>query len=262
MSLSRTKQGFDSPWDYKNIIIVPMNIMIYNIIMGTAKHLREEAIKLRFRGRSYGEILKELNISSKGTLNYWFRNLEIPPSALKKLEGKILLARERGLLSFNEKRTRRIIDENKKIFNEAIKESPKISKNYLSVIGAALYWGEGSIREQKGRYPIVSFSNSDPQMIRVFMCYLRDCLGVNDNKIKVRVQIHPNIKAVQAKKFWSKITKLPEERFGIFEQISRASKLKRRINFLPYGTLDIRVNNRQLFYKVKGSIIGIANQFK
>lgn len=222
--------------------------------------LRQKAINLRLRGKSYGEILKELNLTSKGTLSYWFSNLRLPPHAQRRLVDKIALARKKGLLAFNTRRTRRIVIENNRIFKDAIKNTPVISKEQLLLIGAALYWGEGTLRSRERGYPTVSFSNSDPNMVRVFMWYLRKGLGVVDTQIKSGIHIHPNIKAEKAKRFWSKITKLPKGTFFITEQISRASKFKRKGNFLPYGTLSIRVNRRQPFYRIKGYITGIIKQ--
>lgn len=222
---------------------------------------KQEAIKLRLKGKSYGEILKALNISSKGFLSYWFRDLKLSYKVQKLLKRKILRT-HKNFLSFNKNRTKKILAENKMIFSTALKTTPRVSKNELLFIGAALYWGEGSLREHYGRYPIIAFSNSSPEMVKVFMHYLRKILGAKDNQIRVGINIHPNIKAEKAKRFWSLITRLPKERFYTVEQISRASKFKRSIHFLPYGTLNIRVNNRKLFFKIKGNIAGITERLK
>ncbi|MBI3088971.1 MAG: hypothetical protein HYY99_01810 [Candidatus Colwellbacteria bacterium] len=221
---------------------------------------RDQAIALRLQGKSYGEILKALNLSSKGTLSYWFHDLELPPAAERLLKEKMKKALERNLLAFNIKRTKRIVAENKQIFREAATSVSRLSEKEILLIGTALYWGEGTLRERKRGYQVVSFSNSDPLMIKVFMSYLRRVLRVPDAKIHVRVQIHPNITIMRAINFWSKVTDLPKKRFGTTLAISRASKLRRPAAFLPYGTLNIRVHDRKLFYKIKGYIRGIVNQ--
>lgn len=226
------------------------------MVRHTAKRIA--GIKLRQKGKSYGEILKQLNISSKGTLAYWFRNLKLSPEAEGRLAYKKELARQRGLFAFNERRTKTIATENKKIFKGGVAAIRNMSRNDLLLIGTALYWGEGSTRDNK-RFPIVSFSNTDPHMVKVFMRYLREALTIPDKDICVSAHIHPNIAAETATEFWAQITGLPLERFAIYRAISSASKLKRPKNFLPYGTVQIRVNHRQPFYKIKGYIQGIIN---
>ena len=100
--------------------------------MRTEEVRRRASIKLRLQGKSYGEIMKSLNISSKGTLSYWFRNLKLSPQAKRRLSRRMELAKQRGLLSFNKKRTENIIYENKRLFYEAEKSILKISKKTSS----------------------------------------------------------------------------------------------------------------------------------
>lgn len=221
---------------------------------------KQEATRLRLEGKSYGEILKILDIPSKGTLSAWFKKLKLSKKAKLKLEKNYRIAHEQGLFKFNAERTRNILAENKAFFEETANLIPMLSKTELLLIGAALYWGEGTLRERPGYSPIVSFTNSDPQMVKIFLRFLREILNVEEERIRAGVQLHQNIKPEVAKKFWSRITKLPQERFYTFDQVSKISKFKRHIHFLPHGTITIRVNSRRLFYRVKGYINGIGKQ--
>ena len=222
--------------------------------------LREKAIALRLRGRSYNEIRKILNIPSKGTLSYWFKGLQLPAEAKKRLAAKIKLANERGLLSFNRRRTKMIRTENRQTYIEAIKEIKTLSRNELLLVGTILYWGEGTKSFGKQNISGIALSNSDPNIISCFMKFIRKILGVKDEKIRAGVQIHPNINVGKAKSFWAKGTSLPRDRFYITEQVSRAGQFKRTKRFLPFGTCTIKVNNRLLFYKIKGYIDGVADK--
>ncbi|MEX2055214.1 MAG: hypothetical protein WD972_03450, partial [Candidatus Andersenbacteria bacterium] len=130
---------------------------------------RAEATRLRLQGKSYGEIMKELNIPSKGTLSNWFYQLELSPKAKKRLQDNIELSHERGLFAFNKKRTKAIKIENKHILAEAAKNIPILTQKELLLIGAALYWAEGVNREPTKGYQTISFTNSDPQMVKVFI---------------------------------------------------------------------------------------------
>lgn len=221
---------------------------------------KKEAIRLRLDGKSYGEIIKKLDLSSKGILSFWFKGLKLPPETRKRLKKNMLLARDRGLLAFNQNRSRKIKEENDSIFSQATDSINTISDKELLLIGSALYWGEGTINHGRYNYPYLSFSNSNPKMTQVYIAFLKRILKVKEEKIHGGIQIHPNIKEKPARKFWSKVTGIPEKKFHITRQISRASKFKRDKKFLPYGTVKIVVARRQLFYQVQGYINGIAKQ--
>jgi hypothetical protein len=220
--------------------------------------IRREAIQLRKLGKSYGDIRKTLNIKSKGTLSLWFKGLKLSSIEHKRLEHNKLLAQQRGLLNFNRERTKLIQAENKNQIENGRGSIKEISRNDLLLVGAALYWGEGT--KSEGHGPYITFSNSDPKMVSIFMRFIREILEVKEEKIRAGIQIHPNIKESTARIFWSRITKLPADRFYITKQISITSKLRRPKRSLQFGTVAIRVNNRILFYRIKGYIEGLARQ--
>lgn len=228
--------------------------MIY--IMST-KSKKEKAIILRTQGKSYGEIMKSLGISSKGTIAYWFKDIKLSTKAKDLLKGKMELARQRNLIDFNIKRTQSIILENNTIRSQSAKVIGELSKRELLLIGTALYWGEGTTRELTRGYQRVGFSNSNSDMIAIFMRYAREILKVEEAHINIEVYIHPNIQEKQTKEFWLKVTKISNERISIFRVVSPSSTFKRPKNFLPYGTANIRIYKRRIFYAIKGFIDGI-----
>jgi hypothetical protein len=193
-------------------------------------------------------------------LSYWFHKLDLPAEAKEALKNNIEVAYRRGLLAFNEKRTKRIKAENAQTYKEASKEIPSLSKTELMLIGAALYWGEGVNKIPERGYQAVAFTNSNPLMIKIFLRYLREVLKISDEKMKPGVIVHPNISPEEAKEYWAKVTNLAKEKFWFSIGISRASKRKMPINSLPYGTAHLRVYDRKLFYRVQGQIAGIAKQ--
>ena len=225
-----------------------------------SEKLKRRAVELRLQGKSYNEIRKILDIASKGTLSCWFKNIELPPEAKKRLKNNIDLARKRGLFAFNERRTESINLENIQVRLSASKNIPPLAPRMLFLVGIALYWGEGSQSEKNKKSFYVSFVNSNPHMIALFFRFLREILKIKDEKIRPCIRIHPNISQDEAIKFWHKITNLPRDRFRITRQISSASKLKRPFRSLPHGTIDIRINDRRLFFKMKGYIDGLSLQ--
>ena len=215
---------------------------------------KETAMKLRKKGKSYSEIMKILNLPSKGTLSVWFKGINLPDSAKKKLFKNVELSRKRGLYSFNNKRSRRVKAENKKLYIDASRFFSHFSIRDLALMGAALYWGEGY---KSAKHPKLSFTNSDPDMICIFLLFIRKFLRISDSKIRTHIHIHSNLDERDAIKFWAEITKISPHNFRIVRQISIASKGKRPINILPHGTLDLRINSRQLYFTMMGLIQSI-----
>ncbi len=223
--------------------------------MSSNNDLKDKVISLRKKGKSYNEIRKELGIKSKGTISYWLKNIKLPEESRKLLEKNNELSHKRGLFIANDRKKKEIIEVNKTSYDEGIRSIKDISKYELLLIGSSLYWAEGSKSERAT--PSLSFSNSDPFMIVVYLRFIREILKIPEEKIRAGIHIYPNISENEAKKYWSTITKLPENRFYIVTQISKSSQGKRPFNILPNGTLAIKVNSRIPFYKVKGMINGI-----
>ena len=228
--------------------------------MSSDMSLKERATSLRKNGESYNNIRKILGIRSKGTLSNWFKGIKLPKKSIELLAKNNKLAHERGLFTANKNRNVRIDNENKKAYTEGQNYIQPISKKELLLIGAVLYWGEGTKSERNAAS--LTLSNSDPLMISVYMRFIREILKIPEEKIRAGIHIYPSISGDEAKKFWSKTTNLPENRFYIITQVSRASQNKRPFNILPFGTVVIKINNRQQFYKVKGMIKGIVVQTK
>ena len=86
------------------------------------------------------------------------------------------------------------------------------------------------------------------------MKFLRKALIVPEEKLRGGIHIYQSIDKNEAIDFWSKITKISKDKFYIVEQVSIASKGKRPINLLPFGTVVIRISGRKYFYTIKGMI--------
>ncbi len=125
------------------------------------------------------------------------------------------------------------------------------------MIGSALYWAEGYKKQQNTNSPCICFANSDPAMILLFLRFLREIIEVPEKRIRLSIQIHPNLDKKSIVNFWASITDISQERIRTKRCKSRASKGKRPKNTLPYGTADVRVSKRQYFFKIRGWIDGI-----
>jgi len=203
--------------------------------MGTVRSpLKEKAIQMRLKGHSYNDIQKRLNLPSKGTLSCWFRSLQLSPEAQSVLRDRTVIASTRNLLKFNVARSKRIKSENIKAFRDGQNRIGSLTKRELMLIGAALYWGEGTKSDNLGRLPSLAFTNSDPTMVKVYLRFVRKIFKV------------PSVR-----------TGLPKDRFYVTTMVSRLSAGKRNPRLLPHGTLALRVCDRKLFHHMKGMIRGL-----
>jgi len=215
------------------------------------------ALQRRLSGETYGEIRTALDIP-KSTLSTWFRLLVLPQKARAILRRKSTEG-IKALGKFNEQRTVRILEENSKLQIQYKQKIGKLTSRELMIIGASLYWAEGykNFNNKRKHYPYVSFSNSDPVMIRLFLQFLNDTLLVSQNNIWACVMGYPNTDSTRAILYWKKITGLSKNRFRFYSALSSRSNGVRPKNLLPYGTLQLRINKRQDFFKIKGLIDGI-----
>ncbi len=219
---------------------------------------RTEAVKLRFQGNGYGVIAKNIGVS-KTSVSNWCKKLELPTSAKKILEKKNRHIREKFKL-YNQQKHQFVQNENKEIIERSIKQIPRLSKRDLLLIGASLYWAEGYNRQDKRPSPYISFGNSNPDMVVLFLRFLQEVMQISEEKLRPVVQIHKNLKPESAINFWARVTNIPQKSFRITHQTSRASKGKRPYNSLPYGTLKLNVVGRQNFFMIKGWIEGLIKQ--
>jgi hypothetical protein len=122
--------------------------------------------------------------------------------------------------------------------------------------GCMLYWGEGW--KCRGS---VQLSNSDPEVIRFFARFLRECFGVSNDRMRIVCHLFADHSARQheIENFWLGVADLPRSslRKSMVNHYSRASKRK-RTNRLPYGTCKLIVHSTEIMQTIYGSIQELA----
>lgn len=214
---------------------------------------KNEAVELRKSGLTYREILERLS-ASKSSLSYWLRDVELSQDQLARIRYKNDKIKEK-FINYNILKKKQANDRKEDILSNAIKEIDKISGKELKLIGIALYWAEG----YKGlAWKSVSFTNTDPEMIKLIMRWFRTVCNVDENKFRIRLQCHGAGKVKEAEEYWSKITGIPTAQFiKPYVRISPTSK-KKMGNLVPYGICNIRIADISLLTKIRGWICGIS----
>ena len=220
----------------------------------------QRIIALRKKGKTYTEIANALKIP-KSTVAWWLRDVKIPKSLEKQILERSRRKWRRNITIYNKFygkiRSQKAAEIREKYKEKAAEEIKKLSRRDIKLIGIALYWAEGNIKNRNR----LQFSNSNPSIIKIGMRFFREICNIPNSKITARIHIYPGINYQKTLNFWSKITKLSKNNFKTPQiQISRASKGKRSQNTLPYGTLHLTVSNTELASRVKGWIQGISEK--
>jgi transcriptional regulator with XRE-family HTH domain len=221
--------------------------------------LKEKAIRYRKDGLSYSEILEKIDVS-KSTLSSWLRNVLITNFQINRLRVKNAKARSLGSVALKNKR----VSKTTKIINQSSKEI-KIVDNYnLKLIGTTLYWAEGSKQSEYEPSRELIFTNSDPEMIKVYLLWLKKCLNVTRNYIKFEIYIHETYKKSpkELSDYWSKVTKFPQDFLTkIYYKKNKINSFRKNKGSKYNGVLRITVRkSTDLNRKVIGWVKGISNK--
>lgn len=227
-------------------------------------HLRQKSISLRLKGFSYNEINRGLHIP-KSTLSNWLSDIVLPDKAKERIAGRVSQGVLNGLIKRNKAQTAIALGRAEKIKKDAKSEIVSFSKRDLLLIGTALYWAEGykRVKVVKGVEKVnhsISLTNSDPDIIRLFISFLLNVLDVQIEKISVDIRMFEHQKEADVLLYWQRITGLPKSQFNKPQYpISKSSMGKRPFNRLPFGTIQIRVGDTPKFYKIMGWIEALRN---
>ncbi len=203
-----------------------------------SESLKEEVIKLRKEGLSYGVLSKKFKIA-KSTLHYWLSEIEYKKEkTAQSRKNWIKNIQPLGALANHQKR----LDKLKGIEKRTVKEVNKnnhITKAKKALL-AMLYWAEGA----KGRKDILSFANTDPQLAKLFICLLRESYFLDERKFRVRIHLHDYHDENEAKTFWSNLLGIPLSQFGKTYWKKGTNKIYRRnkagICFVRYNSLALK----------------------
>ena len=161
--------------------------------------IREQAIGLRRDGLSYREISEHLMVS-KSSLSLWLRDVPVSEEHREAMHKRL---RESSATRAETNRAlgaRRRAD----IREVAVHQVPALAESELFVAGVVAYWAEGAKNKPWRGSEAVRFMNSDSSMIRLFLAWAH-LIGVSDDRLVFRVQIHESADIAGAVRFWADV---------------------------------------------------------
>ena len=204
--------------------------------MSTIESKQLEKVKnLYSNGYSAREIAQHLN-TSIDAVYYFFRSNGIPRRSPKE-QNRVLFERKKP--SF------------------ALKEKLTIKETELFIAGVMLYWGEGSQWDGEVN---VDFANSKPEMIKVFVRFLRVVCAVNEKRLRCYLYCYSNQDVRKLVAYWSTVTNIPTIQFT--KPYIRKDFDVSKINKMPYGLIHIRYSDKKLLLQLREWIKEVPKQFE
>ena len=153
----------------------------------------------------------------------------------------------------------------RRIQSDARQEIKTISEREMFLIGVALYWAEGykKLKTKNGRvitsHPI-SFTNTDPIMIRSFIAFLQEIVRIPQKDIAASIRSFKHLNENDVLSYWMGETGLSTGNFKkVLYPVSRSSNGKRPYDRLPHGTIQISANSTENFHRMIGWIDGMKS---
>jgi transcriptional regulator with XRE-family HTH domain len=210
---------------------------------------REQARELRrSAGLPIKQIARLLGVAPS-SVSIWVRDVPLAPEQLETLR-LMNPAYNRQLRGANRNAERG--RERRRAYQEAGREQARMGEP-LHVAGAMLYWAEGD----KGNKNCARLSNSDPEVLRIFVRFLRTYFDVPDDQLRVTCHLFADHseRQLEIEQYWLDVVRLPRSCLckSFVNVYSKYSQKKRR-NKLPYGTSRISVHSTAIVQSIYGAI--------
>lgn len=104
-----------------------------------------------------------------------------------------------------------------------------LSSKEKAVFLSALYWAEGNKRD-------FGFTNTDPEMIRVFVTGLEEIFQIPRDRLRASIRTYEDLDKEKCLRYWSKVVGIPPEQFVNVNVLKGKKNGK-----LAYGMCRIRI---------------------
>lgn len=206
-----------------------MSKKIDSVVVTKMKQLRE-------KGNSLSEISQVLKIA-KSTVSRYLEGIKVLPKYQKILENK-----RKSSIKIKQEKLEYALKEAKRLVTT-------LSKKEKLLFLSALYWAEGSKKD-------FGLSNTDPNLIKVYVESLRDLFNVSDDRFRISIRIYEDLDKEKCLQFWSGIVKIPKEKFVSVNILPGKKKGK-----LPYGMCRVRISKGEELLKRIQAIYYTVSQY-
>jgi len=209
---------------------------------------RELARRLRRdQGASIKDIARRVGVSVS-SVSTWVRDIELTPEQHAALQLRNVAYNRQMSGTWKQAANRRAERAAYQAHGRAVSRRGET----LFVAGCMLYWAEGAKHRNT-----LTFTNSDPEMVRFFVRFLRGCFEVDDDDIRVTCNLFADHveRQREVERFWLGVADVPEtclckSSVNVYSKYSQ----KKRQNKLPYGTCRVSVSRTPIVQAIFGAI--------
>ena len=171
---------------------------------------KERALEMRESGASLGEISQKLNVA-KSTLSFWFKDIVFTEASISKIKTNGKTKSVQGLLRYAESKRKERIERHALQKQKGAKGLGVLSDRDILMVGLGLYWGEG-YKYENGEF---GFTNSNPQMIRFYLKWLK-LWNVEKHSLIFRLTLNEFFRKeeINIKSFWINFLSIDEKQFS------------------------------------------------
>lgn len=211
--------------------------------------LRAQARELRQQGFGYDDIAAKLGVS-KSSASLWVRDLP-RPERLSYAECRERAAEGARRYWEAERPARQARRE--AMSAAAAAELGELSARELLIAGAVAYWCEGTKRKEHRPLDRVSFVNSDPGLINLFLRFL-DATGISRDQLTYRLLIHETADVEAARQHWLHVTGAePSQFLRSTLKHHNPNTVRKNVGDSYHGCLRIDVRrSSELYRRIEG----------
>lgn len=123
--------------------------------------------------------------------------------------------------------------------------------NLRQIVGIILWWAEGTKAYKDKRWNNtwvcnVDVTNTNPNIIKIFLDFLRKDIGINESRLKIQLQTHQGDDQEKIEAYWSNITNIPRQRFTKTIIRPKGNKVGK-----SNGTCKIRYSDKSVYLKLE-----------
>jgi transcriptional regulator with XRE-family HTH domain len=201
--------------------------------------LNNDAVLLRRKGYSLKEIAERLKIS-KSTASLWLRDVNVGLTGLRRLKNISDLGRNKAIKTNKKKKHDRL----QKVADRTMTFRKNLSDydvEKCKLLLAMLYWGEGAKTGSR-----LTFINSDPNMVKVYLFLLRKSFDINIGRLKGAIHLHSYHNQVEMVDYWSKVTKINKNNLYFFKKQNSGKTIRENYK----GCISLRYSDVNVFDEV------------
>ncbi len=198
--------------------------------------IKAQVINLRKSGFSISELSNKFGVS-KSTVSTWVKNIPLSIKAKARIDSLYTAGQVKSQEIIRQKTLNKIAEAD--LFAISLLKGINITQNHSVLIAVMLWWCEGN----KDISSSVSFTNSDPDLVKTYISLLRKGFDLDEQKFRILMHLHDYHVELKERRFWSEITGIAQDKF-YKSHLKLSNHAFKKDGY--HGCIKIQYNDRKL----------------